>query len=406
LQNASKINLLIWGNSTNIGGGDVWVSQVKRYLEGSSYKVVLLSDGGMVAGEEKADIVISSWSQIEKTIKKLSPALVIPNWRYPIFGICAKLKKEGYKLKCLGLCHADSPREYYEPLAWYESTISKFIAVSQKCKDALTQYLPHRENDIHYLDLGIEIPDDFEKTYSINPLKLIYFGRIEQKQKRVFDFIKLVDVLESKNINYEFDIIGSGTEQGNLKKRIAVLNSKNKIRLIDEMPHSLILRKLKDYDVFLQVSEYEGQSVSMLEAMAAKLIPCVTKDMSGSWSLIDEGRNGFCVDIGDMKSMASILEKISSMKKKEVSMLGEAAYATVKDKFDIKKTMPKHTEIFELCLKASDREWAHGDRYIMPGGFSSGYFPNNEILGLILKGAFRIVPRDKIRNVLHRLKRS
>jgi len=45
-------------------------------------------------------------------------------------------------------------------------------------------------------------------------------------------------------------------------------------------------------DVCVLVSEYEGTSVSMLEAMAAGCVPVVTK-VSGTADVIQPGINGF-----------------------------------------------------------------------------------------------------------------
>ncbi len=400
MKTASKINLLIWVNSNNIGGVESWVLTLKKNLKNSKYKVILLSDGKRVAREEKADIVVSSWNQLEDLIKEFSPALVVPNYRYPIFGICAKLRKSGYKLKTLGICHADSEKEYYEPLTWYESAIDAFIAVSPTCKEKLCDYLPQRKDDIYYVSYGIEIKNDFQKTYNIQHLKLIYFGRIEQEQKRVFDFVKLIKILESSQVAYSFDIIGSGAKQNKLKKSLANIRCQDRVKLINELPHASILKKLKDYDVFVQVSEYEGQSISMLEAMVAKLIPCVTKDVSGSWKLINHGQNGFCLNIGDMKAMARVIKNLSLMDKTEIENMGENAYHTVREKYDIKRIIARYTEVFDVCMRNPDKRWAHDKTYIMPNGYSSHYFPQNKLLGIILKIILKIIPRMKIRTLL------
>jgi glycosyltransferase involved in cell wall biosynthesis len=397
-----KTNIIIWANSNNIGGVESWVITLKKALASSSYNPILISDGSKIAQQEKTDIIVSSWSQTEDILKNLSPALVIPNYRYPVFGICAKLRKQGYKLSTLGICHADSYEEYYEPLNWYESAIDAFMAVSPVCTKNLIEHIPHRRQNIHYIPYAIEIDKITDKQYSIDPLRLVYFGRIEQKQKRVLDLIELVKSLKREEVNYRFDVIGSGADKDKLKKGLKKADSNDCVKLLGELPHTIVLNKLEDYDVFLQVSEYEGQSISMLEAMASKLIVCVTRDRSGSWHLINDEDNGFCCDLADMQSMAKTIKKISYMEEKKIRAIGQAAFATVKSKYSIENLRPKYLQLFEKCLNAPNKKWQHNKRYIMPGGFSSRYFPKNKMLGYILHCLFKIIPRYRIREILSR----
>jgi hypothetical protein len=94
-----KINLVIWTGNTLIGGVDVWVKELKAHLRGSRYNLITISDGYTFAGDEKVDIYIHSWGQLRRTLKRLSPAVVMPNWRHKVFGICAKLNNEGANLR-------------------------------------------------------------------------------------------------------------------------------------------------------------------------------------------------------------------------------------------------------------------------------------------------------------------
>ncbi|MFA5094561.1 MAG: hypothetical protein WC512_04885, partial [Candidatus Omnitrophota bacterium] len=204
------INIVFWAGNRTIGGVDTWVANLKKNVKSEKYRIVTMGDFGTFAGDQKVDINIYSWKQAEDMLLKLSPAVVVPNWKFPLFGVCARLMERGAALRTLGMCHSDSESEYYQPLSWYESAISKFIAPGPLCREELIKYLPYRKDDIIYLPYGIDIPRANDKRYTLDPLKIVYFGRLRQEQKRVFDLVSLAKILTDSNVNYVLDIIGSG----------------------------------------------------------------------------------------------------------------------------------------------------------------------------------------------------
>jgi len=402
-----KINLIIWtASSSGIGGTDTWTSDLKKRLRCSDYNLITMGESKIFAGEERVDRIISSWHEAEKAIAGLAPAIVIPNWAYRIFGICAKLNGQGASLKCLGMCHADSAREYYEPLAWYESVISRFIAVSPVCGEKLSGYIPHRKDDICCIPCGIEIPPAHNKAYSTSPLKLVYFGRIDQNQKKVFDLVRLAELLSLSDVDYTLDIIGSGFDAKTLSSMIKKSGAKDRISFFPRLAHSGLLERIKDYDVFVTASRYGGQSVSLGEAMANKLIPCVTRDTGGSWAVIDNGRNGFCVDIGDMHGMAEKIKVLSNMKKEDLKIMGENARDSVIKHFNIENTFPEFFSALGICAKEGKRQWAHDGNFVMPGYRHSPVLPQNALFGKVLKSFFKIVPKQTLRGILNKCRRS
>ena len=62
-------------------------------------------------------------------------------------------------------------------------------------------------------------------------------------------------------------------------------------------------------DVFVNVSEYEGTSLSMLEAMSFGCVPVVT-DVSGAREFIEENRNGYVCPVGDLSGISDCIEKL------------------------------------------------------------------------------------------------
>lgn len=58
-------------------------------------------------------------------------------------------------------------------------------------------------------------------------------------------------------------------------------------------------------------SDYEGMSNAMIEAICVGL-PVATTRVSGTKELIEDGKNGFVVEIGDEKGLSDSLVKLMS----------------------------------------------------------------------------------------------
>lgn len=80
-------------------------------------------------------------------------------------------------------------------------------------------------------------------------------------------------------------------------------------------------------DVFLSASRSEGFCLPILEAMACRT-PVVATRTGCAGDVIDNGRNGFVVDIEDIGSLSSRLIEILSMKTESWESMSNAAYAT------------------------------------------------------------------------------
>jgi glycosyltransferase involved in cell wall biosynthesis len=74
---------------------------------------------------------------------------------------------------------------------------------------------------------------------------------------------------------------------------------------------SEVKRRLKELDVFLLMSDYEGLSVALLEAMGHALAPVVTDIRSGTGEVVEDGHSGFLLPVGDVGAFAERLERLA-----------------------------------------------------------------------------------------------
>lgn len=370
-----------------ISGVSAWAFRLRDALAGHPrYRIVLVNcrETGNRVG--RFDETATTLEAMAALLRAHGPAIVIPNFVWPIFDVCAGLINEGVSLRCVGYCRADSEGEYYQPLEWYAPLISQFIAVSPECASTLAARLPERARDITTLPTGVVVPPTLARDYQTAPIRLIYGGRIVQAQKRVLDFVPLVAALLARGVDFTFDIAGQGRQLAELKSAMAALDHGGRVRFLGKVAPSDMESLWRRNDVFIQTSDFEGTSNSMLEAMAQGLVPVVTRTASGIAGVVEEGVNGVLVAVGEMDAMAEAIAALASNPER-LAGLGRAAHATVQ-----RYSMAAHAARFVDVL---DRVWA-GEPRAWPEERRGRLSPSFE--GLDLPGEGPTVPPDCLRD--------
>jgi glycosyltransferase involved in cell wall biosynthesis len=233
--------------------------------------------------------------------------LFIPNYLEFAYELAARSRAQGIASRCIGICHCDQ-ENYYRLLTHYAPIIQSFIAVSPRCLENLSKRLPERVADMHLMPYGVEPPVGKELQRSAGPIRLLYSGRLAQRQKRIFDLVAIVHELDVRGVDYVLDIVGVGPDRDCL---VEAFSGASRVRFCPGVSHNEIDKVYQDHDVFLLPSETEGTSIALLESMAHGLVPVVTR-VSGSEDVVDDGENGFLCEVGDIRSMAARIDQLSN----------------------------------------------------------------------------------------------
>jgi glycosyltransferase involved in cell wall biosynthesis len=352
-----KLPVVIAGTNC-LSGVTTWTDQLRAALaDHPRYDVRLLYVRPDCNPENPPnfDICASSVEAAHQVVRKLAPVVVVPNYVWDLFLL-------GFEpgVYCVGMCHADSDEQYYSPLAWYEPIISQFIAVSGECAERLMQRIPCRANEIATLPYGIGVPQALHRNYQVEPLRLVYAGRVTQLQKRVWDFVPLVEHLVKAHVHFVFDIVGEGDEFTPLQEAMRARFPAGCVHFHGRMPHQQMPDVWSRHDVFLQVSDFEGTSISMLEAMAHGVVPVVTAASSGIAGVIRHQENGFVVPVGDMAGMAQVMARLA-VDEPLLATIGRAAHQTAQA-FSMVSHREKFTRILDRMVQAG-QEVDAGKRY-------------------------------------------
>jgi glycosyltransferase involved in cell wall biosynthesis len=109
---------------------------------------------------------------------------------------------------------------------------------------------------------------------------------------------------------------------------------------------------LRAADLFALPSRREGLPVALLEAMACGL-PCVASDLSGSTdAIIENGRNGVLVPVGDSNAFADAMATLIADRQKAAA-IGAAARDTVTQRFALGDVAKQWLAAYDLDFESA-----------------------------------------------------
>ncbi len=206
----------------------------------------------------------------------------------------------------LQIVHGDY--DYYYDLARaHEPVIDGFVACSKRVQERLKELLPHRVDHIFHLPYGIPIPAT-TRTSSRGSLRVVFVGRLDVA-KGVLDIPSIDAVLKERGVRVRWSFVGQGPAGGRLRESLE--NAEN-VRWHGQVDGDEVFEILQDQDVLLLPSRAEGLPLSVVEAMAAGLVPVVSDLASGIPELVEDGRNGYRIPVGDIDGFAKALIELDA----------------------------------------------------------------------------------------------
>jgi glycosyltransferase involved in cell wall biosynthesis len=138
-------------------------------------------------------------------------------------------------------------------------------------------------------------------------------------------------------------LAGDGTLRGELEMQVAALGLGDRVRFLGVRTD--IQDILGASDVFVLSSDYEGNPLSILEAMAAGL-PTVATGVGAVPSLLADKTGGVLVQPGDAEGFSKAMESLLANHKVRESM-GAAAARRARENFDVTNMVRAYEEVYE-----------------------------------------------------------
>jgi len=124
-----------------------------------------------------------------------------------------------------------------------------------------------------------------KKKIKTNFFKIGMACRLDAKQKRYNLILKALLSKKLKDLKIKFTLAGSGQDLENFRKKVHENNLSKKIILEGYLNHIKLRRWYNSLDLYVHASNYEGMSISILQAMSMKL-PTIGSKVSGIENLL------------------------------------------------------------------------------------------------------------------------
>ncbi len=320
--------IFILANGLTNGGVTTWAINTCRRMVAKGQACAIVAHepepGNEVFPRSDQDLIVECAGNASSRLPKpkevaafarcyagLGDAILLPNWSWGTWvGVAAMMRNPKQQSRVIGIAHTDE-KAYYDIMTYYESIISKFIAVSDQIHQQLNQQMPHRQGDIIRLPCPVARRDSKARANKHrDTLRIGYAGRIQEYQKRILDLQRLAVDLSQCRGHYCFEIAGDGTHLAELQDYFKHNHFDNlTVNFLGLLGAEAVADLWSSVDVGILFSSHEGLSISMIESMAAGCVQVLT-DVSGVGDTVTPGMNGFVHAVGDTKAMAASLQTL------------------------------------------------------------------------------------------------
>lgn len=299
------------------GGSELWAANLAYGLNKVGKQAMLLGGTEQPLLDEPYEALTIRIAEQETIMHMVDlfernlPCVFVNNFAGCAFMAAVIVKKKYPDLiKIVSVIHNDN-KSLFDAHMMLAKYIDKVFCVSNQIRKHMQELYDFENERYYFKEQPIEM-ESFVKTEEkiSNTLRIGYAARLVRQQKRADLLVDLISSFEQKNFDYLFKIAGEGECVDIIAEYVARNHLQDKIQLLGRLPKSKMNEFWKTQDVFVNVSEYEGTSLSMLEAMSFGCVPVVT-DVSGAREFIEEGENGYICDVGDIEGIAECVAELA-----------------------------------------------------------------------------------------------
>ncbi len=191
--------------------------------------------------------------------------------------------------------------------------------------------------------------------FSLNEgdVAIAIIGRLAPVKDHGF-FLDVIDqALQRTSRSVRVFIVGDGSEWETIQRRVNELNN----RFEDRISMTSWIKDIATFnagmDIICLTSKNEGTPVSLIEAQASG-VPVITTDVGGVRDIVDEGKTGFVIPVGQHELYVDRLVDLIEDEKKRQKM-SQNGWSFVRDKFHYERLV-NDMEIYYKELIAKQRK--------------------------------------------------
>ena len=306
-----KIAFATYDAPQDVGGVSIWMQRLLPLLQMAGFEVdvhVMAFGGkpGVNCAFFKEHGIPVRWMPWQthlpyavrsflKFLEESQPDVYVPNCIVPAYFAAGYARRSG--IPTVGVLHSDNSfhwglvDEFIKGRP--EFRVSAVVPVSSFLESEVSSTAASLGVTVCRIGYGVPIPAKLAESPT-SVFRLVYIGRLVEEQKRVSDVTTALCAVAQRIPNLEAWIVGEGSAR-NAVEDIIRKKGNGCVRLLGRVDNANIYDVLGQCHGLVLLSDYEGLPVSMLEGMAAGVVPICLDVRSGIREALEHGVNGLIV---------------------------------------------------------------------------------------------------------------
>jgi glycosyltransferase involved in cell wall biosynthesis len=284
-------------------------------------------------------------------LKKFQPTAVFAVLGSEAFELFRYLPKDVFRV---AMVH-DHFQPIYDMLQNYRAFYDEIVVVAKNIEAHVKEILPG--TPCTYLQHGIFLngADRVRRANPNQPLKIIFFGRLDQASKGVRIFPEIWRELKMLQFPFQWTIHGTGPDEGFLRAHLAEAEKNGEVIFSKPVVHKELGNIIRAHDVYLLTSIHEAGPLTLLEAMGYGLVP-VCGDIPCLLQEVITPENGFRVPPKDVASYVAAIAKFNR-DRELLEKMSKRARATVETGFTEEAMARRYVDYLQAIPKVPFIPW-------------------------------------------------
>lgn len=190
--------------------------------------------------------------------------------------------------------------------------------------------------------------DGYEYAFNEKQKEIIYVGRLDFVQKRVYRVIDTWNYLEERFPDWRLTIVGDGEDRENLENHVKYLGLKRVSFEGFQKP----IDYYKRASILLLTSDFEGFPLVLAECMSFGVIPVVYNSYSAVCDIIDDGKDGIVLPYHKNGYQAEEAAGMIANIMKDDGKREQMALAAIKKskEYSVEKIYSEWERVFNGCI--------------------------------------------------------
>lgn len=170
--------------------------------------------------------------------------------------------------------------------------------------------------------------------------------------KRQSDLIRAFAIVQRRLGNVHLVFVGEGKDRDELRRLACSLALERRVHFLGSVSNAIPI--IKHIAVGVLCSESEGLSNAIIEYMGCGK-PTICTRVGGSSEIIDDGDNGFLVNVGDVEGLAAKLIKVLS-ESSLADRMGKRARLRMQSKLTSEEMVSSYMDLYTQVLYGKRRD--------------------------------------------------